>query len=84
MRKAERVAAYGAMAVGSVALHEHHKRVSTRLSASVMGAGPAPGCAGAAMFEMQRRTADPLDSRPLLARSKQSPTAQRRRRELGW
>jgi hypothetical protein len=41
IRKAERTAAWGAMAVGSVALHEHNKRVSARLSASVIG-GPVP------------------------------------------
>jgi hypothetical protein len=41
IRKAERVAAWGAMAAGSVALHEHHKRRSAQLSASVIGSKPA-------------------------------------------
>lgn len=59
IRRAEKAAAWGAVAAGSIALHEHHKRVSAQLSASVMGTGPKPGGVGAAMFEMkQRRQAD--------------------------
>jgi hypothetical protein len=104
IRRAEKAAAWGAIAAGSIALHEHHKRVSAQLSASVMGTGPKPGAVGAAMFEMKQRRqadqrhqellnatrasgqpkADPLDSRPLLARSEQSPASRRRRSELGW
>jgi hypothetical protein len=104
IRQAERAAAWGAAAAGAVALHEHNKRRSAELAASVIGTGSGPGRAGAAAFATQQRrqadqrhqelldairvggqrAADPLDARPLLARSQQSPASQRRRTELGW
>ena len=55
IRKAERVAARGAIAAGSVAMHEHHKRVSAQLSASAIGTGPPPGKAGAVMWRAKQR-----------------------------
>ena len=40
IRQAEKAALWGAMAVGAVALHEHHKRTDARLTESVLHGSP--------------------------------------------
>jgi hypothetical protein len=51
IRKAERAAAWGAVAAGSVALHQYNKRAAARNAASVIGnrSVPTPGTSNTAM-----------------------------------
>ena len=55
IRRAERAAAWGLTAAAAVALHESNKRMGAKLSASVIGTGPPPGKAGAAIWQAKQQ-----------------------------
>jgi hypothetical protein len=55
IRKAERAAIWAGTAAAAVALHASNKRTGEKLSASVIGTGPPPGKAGAAMWQAKQQ-----------------------------